>query len=605
MNALFSRFVAMSTFVLTAITIVSCGSSNTDDQKNEQNSSTHNLQRGNTVVIHELSDPDMLNPATSSSANSTYIQYNLFMYLLDVDKESLELSPSLAKSRPDIREIEEGKYKGGQALTYEIRPEAEWDNGEPVTAHDVAFTYKAIKNPLTDAENKRPYLKFIDGMTIDEDNPRKFTIYSKEPYFMAEFASGNTYIMPEHIYDSSQIMRKFDMSKFSTQEGLNEIRNDEASKRFADAFNSEKFQRKKGYVKGCGPYKFVDWETGQRVILKKKKDWWGQELEGEAYGFTAHPDQITYEIINDMTTTLSALKDENLDLARSIRPKDYANLKDNESFRDKYKMAAPTQMSFTYIGMNMNHPILGDRQVRKAMTHLVNKERIIEVLRYGYAKPTVGPIHPSKPYYNDTVERYKYDLQKAMTLLDEAGWKDSNGNGIRDKKVDGKRREMELTYKYNSGNDSREKIGLMLKQNAKKAGIDVEVLQKEWTVYLEEVKNHNFDMFCLGWVQDPIIDDLRQIWHTESYNGGSNYIGFGDSYSDQLIDSINTELNKSKRNKMYKEMQAIIHKRVPYIFLYTPQNLLTIHQRFTNTNTYLARPGYTAREFRLKGQAKP
>ena len=145
----------------------------------------------------------------------------------------------------------------------------------------------------------------------------------------------------------------------------------------------------------------------------------------------------------------------------------------------------------------------------------------------------------------------------------------------------------------------REKVCLFLKENAKKVGIDLEIQVREWSVYLDECTNHDFDMYVLGWVQEAILDDPKQLFHTDSYNGGSNYPGFGNGYTDELIDNLRKELDDTKRNEMFKELQAIVHDEVPYILLYTPDNLLTINKRFGNAKAYLARPGYEERELIL------
>ena len=129
------------------------------------------------------------------------------MYLLQADKEKLEIIPGLAKSRPFIESITEGPNSGGISLTYEIHEKATWDDGSPVLASDVEFTYKCILNPLIDNESLRPYLDFVKDFIIDENNPKKFTIISNQKYYLAEFSSGNVFIIPEKIYDPKGTMK--------------------------------------------------------------------------------------------------------------------------------------------------------------------------------------------------------------------------------------------------------------------------------------------------------------------------------------------------------------------------------------------------------------
>ncbi|MDX2001573.1 MAG: ABC transporter substrate-binding protein [Chitinophagales bacterium] len=562
------------------------------------------FKKGNTneVIIHELADPDKLNPVNSTSAGATYIEYNIFMYLLDVDKEKLEVNPSLAVARPTITKLEEGPYKGGMSLSFEIRPEAMWDNGTPVTAKDVEFTYKAVKNPMVESEQQKPYCDFLVHMDIDPANPKKFTLYTNQLSAEAEFSlGGSCYILPEYVYDPKGIMRKYSIDELSNPANVSKLKADANIIAFAKEFNSEKYQREKGYVVGCGPYQFESWATGQRIILSKKANWWGDQLADKAVNFKALPAKITYEILNDWTTAVTAMKDEGIDVERNIEAKLFSDLNKNEAFKCKYEINTPQELSYVYIGMNMKNPKLQDVRVRKALAYLVNRQQIIDVLNYGFAAPTFGMIHPSKKYYNDQLDPYNFDPSKASTLLDEAGWKDSDGDNIRDKVVNGKKEQLKLVFKYNAENPTRQRIGLFLKEQAKKIGVEIEILGKEWTVFIDETKKHDFELFCGAWISDPISDDPKQIWHTSSADGGSNYVYFGNTRSDQVIDAIRTELDESKRNEYYKEFQKIVNEEVPYIFLYTPKNRLCISKRFENAKAYTARPGYSEREFVVGG----
>ncbi len=586
-------------FLFLILSIFSCTSSETTNSDlNLAELPYSGSKNTNELIVHELSDPDKLNPLTSQGAGSSYVEHNLFMYLLDVDKDKLEVIPWLAKERPTITNLEEGPYK--LRIDYEIRPEAVWDNGTPVTAYDVDFSFKTTKNPHVDAEHQRPYIDFVADIVIDEENPKKFTFFTNEVHYAAEFSSGGVnYIIPEYIYDPDQLMRNFTLKQLSDKELLTQSREDLNLIKFAESFNGEKFQREPGFVVGCGPYSFEEWTTGQRIVLKKKENWWGNALAGTK-SFENHPDKIVYEIINDKITATTAMKDEQIDLMRGVSPFDFKDLSTNEAFNSKHFMFNPDFLSYTYIGLNMRHPILKEKEVRQALAHCVNVPQIIDIIMYGYAKPIASFVHPSKAHYNEELSPYDFNLNKAKELLTSAGWVDSDNDGVLDKEIDGVNTALKLTIKFNSGNDSREKVCLFLKENTKKVGIELEILVKEWTVYLDECKNHDFDMYVLGWVQEAILDDPKQLFHTDSYNGGSNYPGFGDAYSDILIDNLRKEMDDEKRTEMFKELQAIVHDEVPYILLYTPDNLVMVNKRFGNAKPYLARPGYEERELILE-----
>ena len=123
--------------------------------------------------------------------------------------------------------------------------------------------------------------------------------------------------------------------------------------------------------------------------------------------------------------------------------------------------------------------------------------------------------------------------------------------------------------------------------------------QREWTVFLQETKSHNFEISFGSWIASPIPDDPKQIWSTTSYEGGSNYVGFGDQKSDAIIEKIRYELDDKKRTELYMQFQQVVYDAQPYIFMYTPLNRMAIHARFANAEPKVARPGYAETEFTL------
>lgn len=165
------------------------------------------------VTVHNLGDPAQLNPLTSSDASATYIQNNIFSKLLEYNPTSLKLEPQMALDLPEVKILESGPYAGGMSLTFTILPEATWDNEQPVLASDFEFTVKVIKNPRVNASNLRPYFDFIDQIEIDPNNPKKFTIYSRERYLLAESSAGELFVLPEYIYDPAKLMRKYSVAE--------------------------------------------------------------------------------------------------------------------------------------------------------------------------------------------------------------------------------------------------------------------------------------------------------------------------------------------------------------------------------------------------------
>jgi peptide/nickel transport system substrate-binding protein len=546
------------------------------------------------VIVHELSDADMLNPTNYTDAGAGYILKNIFQSLMEIDFKTLELTPLLAESRPQIEKTPEG----GLRITYTIRPEAKWDNGQPITPQDVEFTLKVIKNPKVKNERIRPYYEFITDIVTYPEEPRKFTLVSNTVYILAEASSGDYSILPEYFYDPKGLMKNFTIKGLTLEQ--DKYANDPKLAEFADDFNSEKRGREKEFISGSGAYKLEEWATGQRIVLTKKDNWWGSAIKNGGDYFVANAPKITYQTINDQTTALVALKAGNLDVMRSIKSKDFATLPESEKFTENFNAYTPVMLAYTYIGLNTRKPQLADKAVRQALAHLIDVDKQIKIIKYGQAQRVVGPIHPSKTTeYNSNIVAFDYNPEKAKQMLTDAGWKDTDADGVLDKVVNGQKVQMNLEFTYNSGNDERKSTALLLQEDARKVGININVVAQDWSVYLENLKNHKFDVFFSAWVQAPVPNDHKQIFHSESYNDGSNYTGFGSAASDALIDSIRVELDDAKRAAMNKRFQVMLHDESPYIFLYAPTERIAIHKRFTNADPSMMRPGYWEAGFAL------
>jgi peptide/nickel transport system substrate-binding protein len=549
------------------------------------------------VVIHELSDADMLNPINYTDAGAGYILKNLFQPLMDVDFKTLDLVPVLAVSRPQIEKTDDGKKMN---ITYEIRPEAQWDNGTPITAKDVEFTLKVIKNPKVNNPQNKPYYEFIEDIKIDENNPRKFTLFCKNVYILAEASSGDYGILPAYIYDPKGLMSGFNIKQLTNDKAS--LENDPKILEFANDFNSEKFQREAASIVGSGAYKLQEWVTGQRIVLARKENWWGDKAANKNAYFEAKPPRITYQTINDLTTALVALKGGNIDVMRSIKPKDFVELPKSSKVADNFNLSTPMQLAYIYFGINTRLPKFSDKKTRQALAHLCDVDKMIKTIYYNQAQQIIGPIHPSKSKeYNKDIAPYDFNVEKAKQLLSEAGWKDTNGDGTLDKVINGEPTELTIEFSYNSGNDMRKAMVLMFQEEARKVGIKVNVVTQAWDVYLDNQKNHRFEMFVGSWISSPVPNDHKQIFHTESYNGGSNYVGFGNNESDALIDSIRVELDENKRAEMNKRFQVMLHEESPYVFLFAPTERIAIHKRFTNAETSAMRPGYWEAGFTVGG----
>lgn len=539
------------------------------------------------VIVHQLSDPEGLHPQCTSDAGATEIKRLMFQKMLDYNHEDLKLIPVLARQLPTVEIIGDNE---GMIIDYFLRPEARWADGKQVTAEDVAFSFKAVKNPKVDAASVRPYISFLKDIELFEDDPTHIRFICDEVYFLWDHITGyDITISAKHIYDPEGLSDKFSFAEIASEDKA--VIDSEENVRFTKYYNGANLQRE--LVSGSGPYKFVKWETGRRIVMERKDSWWGDALKGTNMYFQDGPQKIIYETINDYTTAITAAKGEKIEVLASIPPKDWVKLPKSKKFMNNFNRFDPPTLVYSYLGLHIREPKFQDVRTRQALAHLVDVDAINETLLYNLNKRIVGPISPTFPEdYHSDLPMYDFSPETAKKLLAEAGWADSNGNGLLDQEIDGSLQDFKITFNYNQGNDIRKNVGLAFQETARQAGIEVEVIPMEWSVFLEKLKQHQVEMWYGGWVMDPRPSDPKQIWDTESYNGGSNYTGFGNAETDQLIEAIRKEMDPVKRSALYKRWQEILHEEVPYIFMYNSGQRVATHKRFDNIGVSTRDPGH-------------
>lgn len=581
----------LSALALIFLTLFSaCGggsSSSADGGKNE-------------VIVHLLGNPDMLHPVNNQGAASTAMMCNIFQRLMYPDHKSLELAPILATSFPDTMTVTD-TVTGAQSIhvTYNLRPEAKWDNGEPILASDVVFTHKTVKNPLVDAMAKRSYLNKVQDIITYDDDPLKVTFVC-DMYVRAVYSTAaEVPIIPEYHYDPKGLMKEFTIKDLT--ENAEALKENPTIKAFAEEFNSSKYQNQPGQIIGSGAYEFKEWKDNIRIVLKKKENWWGDALVAENHFFEAFPDKILYQLIKDQTAAITALKGEKMDVMRGIRSKDFVELKNSESFNKNFDRKAESMLAYTYLGINNTRKVLSGTKTRLALGYLMDCNSIINDIGYGFGERVIGTVHPTNTkYYNSGITPRAFDPEKAKQLLAEDGWEDIDGDGILDKEFDGEFLPFDIKFTFNSGNDEREAIGKMLKEEARKVGITITVIEQEWSIFIDNQTKHDFDI-CIGsWILEVAPDDPSQLFHQESANGGSNYPGWGNTYSDSIIEEIGRTLDENKARELWFELQQVMHDDPPYIFSHAPKNKLAIHRRFDNAYSSAMYPGYWVAGFKVK-----
>lgn len=544
-----------------------------------------------TVVYRETADPDMLNPINSSSANATIINDLIFGGMQGMNPKTFDLTNVLLKSDPLLEEITEGEFAGGMKVTFEIKEDAKWDNGTPVTGEDYLFTIKAIINPKTNCEHLKGYYSWLGDIAIDSANNRKVTVFCKEKYFkITEFALYRC--LPEYVYDPNKIMRKFSVKDLMAN--AEKLKGDNDIIAFAESFNSEKHQRDASGISGFGPYKFEKWTTGQEIVITRKKDWWGDKYASQR-DFWAYPAKIVFKVIPDNNTAFTALKDNKLSAYDAIDAKRFKELEENKLFSDSFNLIRIGRFSYTYLGFNMRKEKLKDVRVRKAIAHSIDRDQINKTLSNGEGVLANTFVHVDQTkFLNPDIKPMEYNTEKAKTLLGEAGWKDTDGDGFLDKN----KQKFTLDIKMPSGSDVAKQQALMYKEQLKKVGIDLNIVEREWTVYLQEMDKFDFELNMGGWTIPARVSDPYQLWHTKSaVNGGSNYPNFGNAESDKLIEELRSTLDENKRIELYKKFQQMLADEQPVVYMFYPKNRIAISKKFEVEPTMI-NPGFSLNEFK-------
>jgi peptide/nickel transport system substrate-binding protein len=536
------------------------------------------LVAGDWAVVHELSDPDILNPILSRGASSGYILGHIFESLMDLDRKTLEMRPYLATEKPVISP-DKKKY------TFTLRRDARFSDGKQVTAWDVLFSVKAIKNPFVDDAPLRGYYSSLKDVIV----PDSFTVsfICEKPYFKNDEFLGGLTVMPKHIYDPQNLTDHFNIKDLSDPK---KVKKNKKIEEFGLAFNKAPVNRA---PIGSGPFVFDKWEANQQVVVKRNESWW-RKGDPESPNYL---DKIIHRTTNDMEAALVALKNEDFDLM-GLKPNQYTQQTGSRKFTSRFRKTTNITPGYTYIGWNQLRPYFADKRVRWALSHLVDVDKIIKVVIKGFAARTTGPVFYQKKAYNKNLKPVPYDPARAKELLDESGWIDHDGDGVREKELQGQPVPFSFTFLINSGNDMRKQMALIITEELRQYGIKVEVRELEWAVFLDNIDTHNYDATILGWAMSIMKDDPFQLWHSsQSKNKGSNFISFSHPRVDEIIMENRVNFDEEKRIRLMMEFQEIIYNEQPYTFLYSSQALLAIHKRFRNVTLYPMRPGYDLHEW--------
>ncbi len=479
------------------------------------------LQRGGTLIFGRGGDSVGLDPALEEDGESFKVCDNIYDTLVEYKDGSTELEPSLATSWKSSED--------GLTWTFHLRQGVTFHDGTPFNAEAVLFSLNRQHDkthPFHNVGGSYVYwiatglAEIVDTITaVDE-----FTVQIRLKTAYAPF-----------IYTIA-------ITPFS-------IVSPTAVKKWGDEFSNNPV--------GTGPFKFVQWDRGDKVVLEANDTYWG-----------GRPllDRVIFRSIPDNSVRLIELQQGSLHAMEFPNPDDLQQIQNDASL----ELLSQPGMSIGYLAMNMDKPPLDNLKVRLAINHAINKPVIIEHLYQGLGIPAKNPIPPTLWGYDDSIEDYAYDPELAKQLLTEAGYPDGFETTL-----------WALPVPRPYIPDGRA-LAEVLQSELRNIGIETKIVTFDWGTYLEKTKNGEHDIAMLGWSADLGDPDnfLYFLLSKSSAEKPAGNIAFYRSDAMQnVLEQARATTDRQKRISLYQEAQQIFHKDIPWVPLAHAKQILVINKK--------------------------
>lgn len=453
------------------------------------------------------SSPTNLDPRVGIDAQSERIDALIFDDLLDRD-EHLNVTPGLAES-----------WQIPDPLTYvfHIRHGVRFHDGRPLTSRDVKWTFDSLLLGKIRSTRAAAY-RYVDRVDAPDDYTVVFHL--KEPFstLLWNLSDGAMGIVP---YGS--------LTEMTTQ------------------------------PVGSGPFRFVSAEPDKEVILARNDAYWGQK---------AHVERLRFTVVPDTTTRALELRKGSADIASNALTSDMVLALEKEPNLE-VEHAPGTVLN--YLAFNLRDPILRDVRVRQAIAYAIDRRPMIEYLWRGFAQTANSILPPQSWAYNPNVPKYEFAPDKAMKILDDAGYPAING--VR----------FHLTMKTSTEETTRLMVAV-LQQQLRTVGIALDIRTFEFATFFADVTSGAYQVYSLRWIggnEDP--DIFEYVFHSGKFPPhGANRSYYANPKIDALIDQGRAETDPDRRKPIYAEIQSILATDLPYINLWFLDNVLVHSRRVHN-----------------------
>ena len=493
------------------------------------------IRRGNVFTVGMSSFDGEFNPILSDSVYDSNVCDLVFNGLVKVNKN--------AEFEADVASWEVSE--DNLTYTFSITPGIKFHNGTELTSRDVEFTFLTIASPdyigsrgsaVSDIVGVKAFRAgesdTVEGIKVIDDYTISFTIEEPNVAKIADFGYG---ILSADYYAWD---------------------------------NFEQFAELSSAPMGSGPMKFDVFEVGQYVQFTTNEDYFLGK---------ANIDGVIYKVVPDATVA-AAVNAGDVDLAEVS-----SNLENYDTMTESGVAEVQEYLgnSYRYIGFNLRLDKFSDKRVRQALWYGLNLKDFIDAQWEGFAAPCLAPISPVSWAYPDTSElsSYEYNPEKAAALLAEAGWADTDGDGILDK--DGEK----LSIVWTSYNDVDWPLNLIAvaKENWGALGVELEGLLMEFAAVADLVyEKQDFEIYNMGWSLAVDPDPTQIFGEDADVLGGFNAIGFHHERANEIFRLANKEYDQSKRAELYQEWAQIANEEVPYLFVSIGTRINGVNNRVHN-----------------------
>lgn len=472
--------------------------------------------RGGILTIGTTKEPTNLNPFLVNKVESSGIENIIFSGLLKLDK-NLNWQPDLAIEVPTLENG--GISADGKTITYKLKQNIHWHDGRLFNAEDVLFTYKAALDPKISLFNREEYKKIINIQAPD--------LYTVRIIFDAPNVSFQTLfnsILPQHILDGQKNMN-------------------------ASAFNMAPV--------GTGPFMFKHWNQGQELILDAYPEYHSSD--------GPYLEQIKFKYTDDQVRLVEMLEKEEIDVIQDFS---YALLDRVKAIKG-LEVLSEASLEWEHLDFNLNNWILQDKNVRQAIAYALDRQAIINTVFNGQGEIANTDVPAQSWAYNPNVKKYSRDLNKAKDLLEDAGWKDIDGDGILEKGNS----KLQLKFSTSQGFISREQVQEIIVRQLKEVGIEVLVENYPNNVLLGDIlRNQKFDLILYSFIANPEPNNYS-LWHSSQLPPvGQNYLGYKNPEMDaQLELALNNSDMNIKKQALFRAQEILVEELPVFPLYYRPK----------------------------------